>query len=313
VTESGILANTPTPETGWTETILFSKAKYEITVGVAEGTGGTLYIATISTECIIKDDLADEEPVVGSKEKVDPTPGSTTSEPDDYSDLIFTNTYVKTKTGVDPEEAVNSTLDVSKTVTGTYGSKTIYFPFDITVTTSAIASEVTSYNAYVVSGGAVVSLPDSNPNGAKGGHDDMYGDYISFIPGTSKTINLKHGQTLRFVGLPVGTSYYVNEQATPAYTPKATVTYNGGTDNTGGYVKEYGGQATDKNQAVETGVHLVGENANSAAYLNANNTTAPTGLDLNTLPFIGLIVLAVAGLVTYVVVRSRRRRRSGSY
>jgi hypothetical protein len=291
------------------DTLEFSQAKYLITVGVAADTDGTLYVADISTERTVTDVLEDGE---AASEKVNPTPGDvTTTVEGDYSGLKFTNTYVRTKKGDTPTDESDSTLDVSKTVGGTYGSKTIYFDFDITVTQPSIApADVTTYKAYVISGGAVATTAS---NGAI--IEDNGGNYLSFTTGTRQTIHLKHGQTLRFVGLPVGTSYYVNEQDTPAYTPKVTVTYNGGTANAdnGGTVNDLGGGTNDKDKALATGEQLIGESANSAAYLNNNSTTAPTGIDLNTIPFIGLIVLAVAALVAYTVVKSRRRRRSGGY
>jgi hypothetical protein len=119
-------------------------------------------------------------------------------------------------------------------------------------------------------------------------------------------VNLKHGQKLVFIDLPIGTSFRVNEAAAPGYTPAVALLVNGasaytasGTLNTALSTDDPGAPAT---------LRLIGLSANSAAYTNTNDTVAPTGIDLNTIPYIGLIVLALGALTAYVMVRSRRRK-----
>jgi len=137
---------------------------------------------------------------------------------------------------------------------------------------------------------------------------------ITVTSGTQFTYSLQDGQKLVFVDTPVGTSYSVNETGTLGYTPSETVTY-GSTPlqtNTDAGTK---GSALSTDTAIAPvfgGVayttNLVGESTNSAAFTNDYQTITPTGILINNLPFIGLILLAVGAFGAYVVVKSRKRK-----
>jgi hypothetical protein len=166
-----------------------------------------------------------------------------------------------------------------------------------------------SYKAYVVEAdeSGAYSVVTASENGAISG-SDTNGSYLEFASGTPVTFSLKAGQYLVFIDTPVGTSYAIEEMGAAAYTPSATVVYNGAAFGT--EVKGAKGEAL----ALPTGFNdpeidalYVGEAANSADFINDNDTTTPTGLDLNDLPFIGMIVLAMAALAAYVVVKTRKR------
>jgi len=149
----------------------------------------------------------------------------------------------------------------------------------------------------VVEGNAVINPADNAAAGLIG--TDAGGSYIRISTSGVTNFRLKDGQRLVFVDTPVGTSYTVEETAAIHYIPSLIVTRNGaagapipGTLNT----------------ALPSGTQLVGELANGAAFTNTRDFVTPTGLNLNDLPFYGLILLALGSLVTFVVVKVRKRR-----
>jgi len=57
---------------------------------------------------------------------------------------------------------------------------------------------------------------------------------------------------------------------------------------------------------------IIGVNANSAAYTNTYKTVTPTGIDLNNLPFIMMLVIAAGAFVAFAAVKSRKRAHSSN-
>jgi len=264
----------------------YSSAIYEMTVYVRNGvTNPTVpYIHAIGTEITAVDNGTQ---TVGAK--VDPTPGT-------GHGLLFTNTYIETPAIVDP--GTGDMLSISKTVAGDYGNRTRYFPFSVTLNKAQLVTGTPVYKAYVMEGTAIVTSTD---NSSAVQPADTYGPYINVTAGTPLTINLKHGQKLAFIGMPVGTTYTVTEAAAIDYTPSASVVVNGaapaatnGTENTALTI----GSPT---------AIILGANANSAAFTNTYKTVTPTGIALDSLPFIMIIVLAVGAFAAFIVVKSRRR------
>ncbi|MCL1897130.1 MAG: hypothetical protein FWG03_11395 [Clostridiales bacterium] len=299
------------------EDLTYSPAKYTLMVYVNNKTApatGT-YIYAIGTYITVIDNDEQEE-----GDKIDPTP----LKPDvsgDYSKMIFTNTYVKTNGPTDPEKpdpTKDSTLNVSKTVTGSFGNKELYFDFSLTVTAPSLVYDPTDltatapvYKAYVVDAdGTIVStddLLDYNKVTAAD-EDDNDNAYIEFISGAAKTFSLKHGQKLVFIDTPVGTSYDVEETKAAGYIPNVSVIYNGKTpvvtnnnkdDIDFGVTGELVGEATTN-----------GKLANSADFINERKDVSLTGLSFSDLPFIGMIILAVGAIAAYIVAKSRKAKRS---
>jgi hypothetical protein len=308
----------------FTETVSYSLAEYQITlyvdavdrtVDAYKNVPYDFYIANIATK-ITKKDSGDAPEGSDLDAKVNPTPGKNTEDIEtDYSGLAFTNTFTKTKTPntedpEDPTNPANTSLFVSKQVTGSYANESEYFPFAITVTTPTIAGLPTSYNAYVVEGTGTVVTPTDETNGTPTGTDSSQRSYFTFASGTPKTVSLKHGQRLVFLKTPVGTAYTAVEAAAANYVPSVTVAYNGGTGNA-----DNGGTATTingaLNAALSTQGRLVGEAANSAAFTNTRETVMPTGINLGNMPYYVLILLAAAALAAYAAARHRRRRSRG--
>jgi hypothetical protein len=302
-------ANTNTLATDGTEAMVYSPVTYTIKIYVKEGSGtgvavGTYYIAAISA---VVTGSADPGQTAEDTDKVDPTPGNGTT---DFSAVTFTNTYTYTPGGdnPDPTDPTKSSLQVSMAVAGDYASSTQYFPIEIMLTKPSSVDGAPTYRAYVLltSTNAYVDLDVDTSVGTKTG-DDGINDYIEFTSGAAKTLNLKHDYKLVFVGAPIGTAYVATLAGATGYAPTALVTYDGTASETiGSALPANKGQSLST--AVATVKKLVAENLTGAAFTDTNSGVTPTGILLNNLPYLGLILLALASLVLFVVVKSRRRR-----
>ena len=277
------------------ETLTYSGAKYLVTAYVTTDKDGVLFVKFISAFVVIPDDEEEQE----EDDKVDPTPGG--GPEGDHSEMVFTNTYVRTNGSGDgeeePEDSDDATLIVSKTVTGDFGNKSLYFDFTLTITVPELVTEPKeAYIAYIVEEiseetegleGPVVTISY-----------DVIGDPIEFENETPNTFKLKHGQKLVFVDTPVGTVYEVEETGSVGYKPSVIVVYDG---------KAKPNVTGTQNNKLGVEDELVGEDENSADFTNDNDTKAPTGLDLNDLPFIGMIVLAIVGISVYLIFKMSRK------
>jgi len=281
--------------------VAYSQAVYQVTfwvencpVGDEAGCVNGLYVAGVGAFRTY-DDEGEE---VKTEEKVDPTPGGdgvTTH----YSQLIFNNDYVETHDG-DPEVTSDHQLTVSKTVEGDYADLSKYFAFDFTMAKPAVGVDgAPIYKAYVIEQGA--SGPEVVTTAANCGKAPTVitkGAYCPVDTGSvdPTTIYLKHGQAVVFVDLQTGVTYEAEEAAEVAYYASVVVVVNGGTGTT---IDTDG----ETDTALSTGPRIVGAAANSAAFTNTRDTTSPTGVLLNNLPFIGLIVLGLAAVILVTVSR----------
>jgi len=274
----------------------YSMAKYTLNIYVKESTTtpGTFYVFAIGAVIDEKDQNSLGE--VG--DKINPTPGS--------SNLVFTNTYVKTNGPTDPEkpDPVNeSTLTIGKTVSGAYSSTLDYFDYSLTITTPAFVTKPAVYPAYIVEGTTIIGatdLEDSSKNNVTVAGTDSNGNaYIEVKPGTALPFRLKDGQKLVFINTSVGTRYNITEAAAYGYTASATVTTNG-------TAVTIAGPGTPNTALVITNQYI-GETNNSVMFLNVRDDVTPGGVNLNNLPYIGLILLAFGAFVVFVAMKSRRR------
>ncbi|MDR2686530.1 MAG: hypothetical protein LBB75_02165 [Oscillospiraceae bacterium] len=284
------------------EDLKYSPAKYTLKVYVqnkADGSGTYIYaigdvITNPDNECQKAGD------------KVDPTPGDNGN--GDYSKMIFTNTYVKTNGPTDPDDPdptkdEDSILSVSKMVEGGFASKELYFNFNLTVTKPALVSGDQTYRAYVVEGNKVLKATEMAANKVTAaGTDDKGQDYIEVSD--ALTFSLKHGQKLVFIDTPVGTSYEVTEINPTDYKPHYTITTNGTP------AAEVAGSLS---ASLATGTQWAGEATNKAAYRNERDDITPTGLNLNDLPFIGMIALAFGAVAAVAVAKARKVRKMASF
>ena len=220
--------------------------------------------------------------------KVDPTTEDPTKNDDptttttvEYDGFSFRNTYQKTE---GDGTLANAPLKVSKAIAGdTTAAPDADFPFSITLT-QAYGAPATAPTAQVYEGTTPV------------------GDPITVTYGTAKDFTLKAGQTLAFLTLPAGTSYAVSENLT-------------GEEDFAAFAPSYAVNTTEATGSADYGVDLATSTlrVNEAdkdlvAYTNTydEDIDTPTGILMNNLPYIVLALVAIGGLVAYVVVRRRQ-------
>ena len=158
-------------------------------------------------------------------------------------------------------------LEITKNVTGNLGSKTEYFDVTVTFTaTKNVRSEIT------ISGGTHADNPTSIGLGWTG----------------EKNVNLKikNGETIKFANVPKDVSYTVVEAAAHA---AEDPTYS---DPTKGYTVTY---ENEKGDATNTGNTTAA--AVKTAITNDKANTPDTGIVLDTMPYMLLMLLAAAGFM----------------
>lgn len=116
---------------------------------------------------------------------------------------------------------------------------------------------------------------------------------------------LKDDQEKVFGDMPAGTRYVVTEVGAPdGYTPSVTVVENGEQTVTNKTAADAESLATE-----ETGkTNLAGEGTNTVTFTNTYKDVPITGIIMNNLPFVILILAAAAGIVGYLVIRRRVAR-----
>ena len=154
-------------------------------------------------------------------------------------------------------------VKVSKEVTGNMGDHNKYFEFTITLTGE---SGKTYASNYPVSGGGTPTSPLTNPT--------------TITVGTPTTFYLKHDGEITFSNLPYGVTYEVEE-----------------TDYTAD------GYDTAVENYSDTGKKIDTANADTVTVTNNKGVQVDTGITLDSLPYILLLGLAVAGLVLFAVKR----------
>ena len=286
------------------EAMILSGAKYLLTVMVREENGVT-YIYHIGVVRII------EEGGTPGTDKVDPTPGGNQIDTF-YSQMSFTNKYVRTNGADDPDDPDpekpdpedpdpdpgDSTLNIVKTVTGDLGSTILPFNFSLTINVPTLIPSyvLDHYNAYLVDNSGIID-PTGTISGALIGTDDSGNKYIRVVSGTPVAFELTHSQALVFVNTPVGTTFSSTETAAVGYDTSVTVWRN---------------SIKGMSSAALSADGLVGELYNAADYVNDFPDPTPGGLNVNDLPFYGLILLAIAGLVLFIVIKTRKHNREKS-
>ena len=220
----------------------------------------------------------------------------------DHSRLVFTNNFSRV-TGTDPGDLTdNPALAFSKTVIGENANMILQFAFDATLTIPAIAlappQNFVGPVTATVTNAAGVPIADRAP--------------VAFTQGATPGIwtaefTLAHGEQLRFVGLPAGTTYSVTERATQEYAPTAVVTIGG----TAGGVQGDAGSGNQNTALTVTGFvsQATAGTApfNLAAFTNHHHVPPLMGLVIGSMPFMVALLGATVLLAMMVASRSRQR------
>ena len=249
-----------------------------------------------------------------------------------FSKMMFTNRYFKTNGIYNPDIPYDidpntpeeedfkdlkiSTLEISKKIGGAFSSPNKYFSFSLTLSEPELFSDLIKgpYKAFIIDETStdsgvytLVAASEASKNGAAAGTN-----YIEFLLDTSKSFSIKHNQKLVFIDTPVGISYEVTEAGSIGYVPTATISYNGLTN------AEISGALNEHlvlnpriaiNEKTFAEYLYVGEADSSVRFHNEADSITPTGLNLNDLPFIGLLALGLGAFIVFVVVKSRKKNR----
>lgn len=157
-------------------------------------------------------------------------------------------------------------LEVTKTVSGNLGDKNKLFDFTITLTAAN-----TVYSDITVAGGSDAANAQTIAGGWTGEK--------------AISIKLKHGETVNVTNIPEGVTYTVEEAAKHA---------EGGVNSEEGYTVTKTG---------DTGT--ISSTKSTAAFTNTKETTIDTGVALDYLPYV-LIVLVVLAAAIFMIIRKRR-------
>ena len=257
------------------EKMIMSQAEYTMDVYVSN-VGNKLEISNIIVNKT-KDDEGNTAQDTTGKVDISNT---------DKNGFNFTNTYVQEAgTGTDP---VNPGPDYT-----TYGS------LDVSKIIKTDAADTADTNKEFE-----FTADFTFPNGTDGttlGAKATIGDSTTSITGTSHTFKLKHGQNVKFTGLPVGTKISVTESATPNYKGSAEVVINNETKQA---VAE-----TKYNEALTVSDKTLGQNKNTVDVTNTYNYVPATGIIMNTLPYVLMIALCGAALMAFVAFKRRRLQK----
>ncbi|MDO5100654.1 MAG: DUF5979 domain-containing protein [Eubacteriales bacterium] len=253
-----------------TDRLTYDQSEYDMHVIVKQKTDKSGYYISSVYFKRTKDETGAADNAGAKKDPGENGNGSATYE-------LFNNTYTKDAGKEEPNDptpdANKKSLTISKTVEGAFGDKSRDFEFTLTVNKPHTETAATV--------------------DAKKGADTVTVTY-----GTPTTFKLKHGESLTFDRLPAGANYTLVETGTKNYKAKMDYKENG-EDKT---VAE-GAEAAS---ATATTV-LIGEKTNDNRVTNTfqDNNITPTGLLINNLPFILMIIGAIA-LIGFTMISKRR-------
>jgi len=272
--DEGFTPVTPPP----TEVMTYSQASYLLNVYVKQDPEtGNLFVYAISALRVTEDNGTD------AGYKVDPTPGIEGTE-HVYSEMSFTNSFVRING--DDEVDGSKHLTIAKAVNGDWANTDEFFNFTLSITPPSLLPSDLAQDSYP----AEIYNADGTHVGT-----------ISVEPGTAAEFSLKHGWRLVVLELPVGTDYAVEEIEPTNYEPSYSLYIGGGTPDT--VIGNLGEDLEAVGYVADAGV-------NRAAFTNLRDDITPTGLNLNMLPFVIMVLMAAGAIVSLAAVKARKKNRS---
>jgi len=289
------------------EELEYSRAEYKMTIYVINS-GDNGEDRVVSSIGVVKTvtDKGDGIPSL-SQVKVNPDPGIG-GDKNNFSKMEFINKFMKTFGGDTPTNTNHWTLSIGKKINGRYGDKTIYFEYKLklTIPEPLNGADERDYRGYLVKETAAGSNTYVQMAWPVSGLETAV-NYKDFSSGIEQTFKLSDLQKLVFIDLPVGTRYTLIETESSAYTPKVDVVYNGATTPVS-HTGEAGKHYQLPNDHISRNLLLVGENKNSVDFTNIREDVLTTGLNINDLPFIIMILLAVCAIAVYTVYKTRKSK-----
>lgn len=171
------------------------------------------------------------------------------------------------KTGAFENTYSAGSLSVAKTVTGNMGDHSKYFAIKVTLTGEAGNTYAASYK--VTGGSKLVN-----------GSDDSISSTISI--GTPATFYLRHGETFTIENLPYGVTYEVTEE-------------------------NYTGDGYTTTHAFSDDAKEIDSASDTVTITNNKEATVDTGIVLDSLPYVLLLVLSIGGAVLFLLKRRSSR------
>lgn len=182
----------------------------------------------------------------------------------------FTNTYA------------TKDLTLEKQVTGNQGDRNKYFEFTVAITGAAPGTVYT------------VDLAGAEGTPTVDGQLKTNADTLTAEDGTATaTYYLKDDQFIVVQGLTSATNYTIAEKD-----------YS----STDGYTTSYTLDGSGPNSSLTTGQQTMSTNAHKVIFTNDKQGTVPTGILLETAPYLVLGVVVLAGLTVLFMTRRRRVR-----
>lgn len=282
VTETGNSLNLD--DQGKKEKMLMSRAEYLMDVYVSNTAAGGYEISNIIVNKIKNDQgTAEESPV-----KVDIGDG-------ENNGFKFENTYVQEAgTGTnpsnptpDPNYTDNGSLKISKNVIGNESSDTSF---------TASTSDKFNFTVNFV-------FPAGTDKNTLGGVK-VDGTDVTINGDGDATLILKHNETKKFTGVPVGTKITVTEDAKANYKGSAAVVINN-ENKTAVVATKFNEAIKVWDKAANTGYKL-GQTKNTVDVTNRFNNVPTTGIIMNTLPYVLMVALCAAALFGFVAFKRKK-------
>ena len=193
------------------------------------------------------------------------------------------NTATKSKGFTNTYTTYNLTL--TKDVTGNQGNRDKYFRFEVTIA-NAVAG--TKYTVTVPSGLTADDLEDGDQL------DNVNKKELEATSGSVTAVYyLKDGDSITIQGLTPATTYAISEKDIYA---------------ADGYTTEYEIDSNGKQTANSFTAQTMGASSHTVTFTNTKNGSVPTGILLETAPYLILGAVVVAGLVVLFATRRRRTR-----
>jgi len=238
------------------------------------------------------------------------TPTLVAPEADDNVPLVSGQAYPKASPDFVNELNPLVNFSVAKKVAGEFADTTKEFTFTPVFTrpeTQKVKDETVdrTYTGYIYVDGVKAVSPE-RPVVVTFEKTKLESDTLTFT--------LKHNESLRFniaphaddSGLPSGTTYTLVETGTLGYTASAEV-WNNITTTSGETVPGTGAGDDLEIAEAPVGTDLtLGINTNASVWTNTYRDVTPTGILLNNLPFILLIVVSIGGFVGYIAHKRRK-------
>lgn len=245
------------------EKMIMSKAEYKMDV----------YVKDTSTGCQIANIIVNK----AKDDKGETATGKVDISNTDKNGFEFTNTYVQEAgTGENPS---NPGEDYKN-----YGSLNVSKKIELNEN-GGTASATDSFSFK-----ATFNFPTGTDANTLGGVK-ANGEAITLTNGVYD-FTLKNGGNEKFTGLPVGTTMTVTESATSNYKGSADVTIND--------VNEDSIVASKYDAPITVSDKKLGQKKNAVDVTNTYNNVPLTGIIMNNLPYIAMIVIGAAALVVYV-------------